>query len=94
MTPASGDGDLNSLMEYINPLRRWWWLLLASTLVATVSMAIATFFEPTQYSSRATLMIGASIRDPNPNSGELYLAQQLVTTYVDLIQRARCPARS
>jgi len=88
MSPASGDGDLNSLMEYINPLRRWWWLLLASTLVATVSMAIATFFEPTQYSSRATVMIGASIRDPNPNSGELYLAQQLVTTYVDLIQRA------
>ncbi len=88
MTPASNDGDLNSLMEYINPLRRWWWLLLASTLVATVSMAIATFFEPPQYSSRATIMIGASIRDPNPNSGELYLAQQLVTTYVDLIQRA------
>lgn len=88
MTPASKDSDLNSLMEYINPLRRWWWLLLASTLVATVSMTIATFFEPTQYSSRATVMIGASIRDPNPNSGELYLAQQLVTTYVDLIQRA------
>ncbi len=88
MTPASGDGELNSLMEYINPLRRWWWLLLASTLVATTSMGVATFFEPTQYSSRATVMIGASIRDPNPNSGELYLAQQLVTTYVDLIQRA------
>jgi len=88
LPPASGDGDLNSLMEYINPLRRWWWLLLASTLVATASMGVATFFEPTQYSSRATVMIGASIRDPNPNSGELYLAQQLVTTYVDLIQRA------
>jgi capsular exopolysaccharide synthesis family protein len=88
MTPASGDSDLNSLMEYINPLRRWWWLLLASTLVATVSMTIAAFFEPTQYSSSATVMIGASIRDPNPNSGELYLAQQLVTTYVDLIERA------
>jgi capsular exopolysaccharide synthesis family protein len=87
-TPASGDGDLNTLLEYINPLRRWWWLLLASTLVATVAMLGATMTEPTQYSSRATVMIGASIRDPNPNSGELYLAQQLVTTYVDLIQRA------
>lgn len=92
MTPAGG--EWNHLMDYINPLRRWWWLLLSSMLVATVSMAVATFFEPTQYSSRATVMIGASIRDPNPNSGELYLAQQLVTTYVDLIQRAsvRAPA--
>ena len=88
MTPATTDGDLNNLMEYINPLRRWWWLVLASTLVATAAMLGATLTEPTQYSSRATVMIGASIRDPNPNSGELYLAQQLVTTYVDLIQRA------
>lgn len=94
MTPANRDSDWNALLDYINPLRRWWWLLLASVLVATASTAIATFFEPTQYSSRATVMIGASIRDPNPNSGELYLAQQLVTTYVDLIQRAsvRAPA--
>ncbi len=86
--PTSSASNQNNLMEYLTPLWRWWWLLLASTLVATVSMALATFFEPTQYSSRSTLMIGASIRDPNPNSGELYLAQQLVTTYVDLIQRA------
>lgn len=88
MMSTSSDSDQNSLLEHLNPLWQWWWLLLASTLVATVSMAIATFFEPTQYSSRATMMVGASIRDPNPNSGELYLAQQLVTTYVDLIQRA------
>lgn len=88
MAQVDTEGDLNSLMVYISPLRRWWWLLLTSTLVATVSMTLAMVMEPTQYSSRATVMIGASIRDPNPNSGELYLAQQLVTTYVDLIQRA------
>ncbi|MFZ1770168.1 MAG: polysaccharide biosynthesis tyrosine autokinase [Caldilinea sp.] len=92
MTQADAEGDLNSLVAYISPLRRWWWLLLTSTLVATLSMALATFTEPTQYSSRATVMIGASIRDPNPNSGELYLAQQLVATYVDLIQRASVSA--
>lgn len=87
VTPPAG-GEHNNLMDYINPLRRWWWLVLASTLVATASMTVASLFEPTQYSSRATVMIGASIRNPNPNSGELYLAQQLVTTYVDLVQRA------
>lgn len=86
--PATAEADVKNLLDYLKPLQRWWWLLLAATLVATASMALAAATEPVQYSSRATLMIGASIRDPNPNSGELYLAQQLVTTYVDLIQRA------
>lgn len=76
------------LRDYIRPLQRWWWLLLASTLVATAASLLVTLQQPTQYSSRATLMVGASIRDPNPNSGEIYLAQQLVNTYVDLSQRA------
>ena len=39
-----------------------------------------------QYSSHATVMVGAGTSDPNPNS-ESYLAQQLVNTYVDLAQR-------
>ena len=76
------------LRDYIRPLQRWWWLLLASTLAATGASLFVTLQQPTQYSSRATLMVGASIRDPNPNSGEIYLAQQLVNTYVDLSQRA------
>lgn len=76
-----------NLQDYIRPLRRWWWLLVATTLVAAISSFVMVQSEPQLYRSRATLMVGASIRDPNPNSGELYLAQQLVTTYVDLAQR-------
>lgn len=75
------------LRDYILPLRRWWWLLLASTAVATVSSLFVTQLQPLQYQSRATVMVGASIRDPNPDGGEMYLAQQLVNTYVDLVQR-------
>ena len=36
MTQADAEGNLNSLVAYISPLRRWWWLLLTSTLVATL----------------------------------------------------------
>ena len=46
-----------------------------------------TQLQPLQYQSRATVMVGASIRDPNPDGDEIYLAQQLVNTYVDLVQR-------
>lgn len=86
--PKSNSDEMTSLLEYLVPLRRWWWLAVASTLVATLSMFGTTLMEAPQYQSRATIMVGAGVRDPNPNSGELYLAQQLVTTYVDLVQRA------
>ncbi len=86
--PKSNNDEMTSLLEYLAPLRRWWWLAVASTLVATLSMFGTTLMEAPQYQSRATVMVGAGVRDPNPNSGELYLAQQLVTTYVDLVQRA------
>ncbi len=86
--PKSNSDEITSLLEYLVPLRRWWWLAVASTLVATLSMFGTTLMEAPQYQSRATVMVGAGVRDPNPNSGELYLAQQLVTTYVDLVQRA------
>lgn len=76
-----------NLQEYIRPLLRWWWLLVLATFVGAASSFFMVQLEPQTYRSRATLMVGASIRDPNPDSGELYLAQQLITTYIDLSQR-------
>lgn len=75
------------LRDYIIPLRRWWWLLLAATLIAMISSYVVTQFEPQRYESRATVMVGGTIRNPNPNGYEFFLAQQLVTTYTDLVQR-------
>lgn len=76
-----------NLLDYVRPLLRWWWLLILAALVGALSSFVMVQLEPQIYSSRATLMVGASIRDPNPDSGELYLAQQLISTYVDLVQR-------
>lgn len=75
------------LKEYILPLRRWWWLILAATLVAVVSAAIATQFQLPTYRTQTTIMIGRGINDPNPSSNDLWMTQQLATTYSDMIQR-------
>ncbi|MGD2156278.1 MAG: P-loop NTPase, partial [Anaerolineales bacterium] len=75
------------LSAYLIPLRRWWWLLLASTLVAVVSSFIATINQPPVYQASTTLMIGRVIDDPNPNQGEIYLAQQLAQTYAEIANR-------
>lgn len=75
------------LREYILPLRRWWWLILASVAVAAASSAIYTLTRPDLYQSRATVMVGAAIQDPNPDSMQFWLSQELAATYANLAQR-------
>lgn len=76
-----------TLNDIIAPLIKWWWLLLVSSLIAAVSSFVASSQQPPVYQSSATLMIGSAIQDPNPSSGELYLEQQLASTYASIANR-------
>jgi capsular exopolysaccharide synthesis family protein len=60
---------------------------VASTLVAALSSFIATRQQPPIYQAHTTLMIGRVIEDPNPNQGEIYLAQALAQSYADIANR-------
>lgn len=75
------------LKDYIRPLRKWWWLILAATLVATTSSFLATLRQPAIYRTKATVMIGSAIENPNPSGNEFWLTQQLATTYADIVKR-------
>ena len=75
------------LADYIRPLRKWWWLIVAATLVATVSSYLATRQQAPIYRTRTTLMVGTAIENPNPNGNEFWLTQQLANTYADIVQR-------
>ncbi len=79
--------ETTELREYIIPLRRWWWLILASTLLAAVSSAIVTYSQPPLYQSRTTIMVGSTINDPNPDSSQIWMSEQLLTMYADMINR-------
>ena len=76
------------LKEYILPLRKWWWLIVASVFVATVSSYLATRQPPPIYQSRATIMVGRAIENPNPTGNDFWLTQQLASTYADIAKRA------
>jgi polysaccharide biosynthesis transport protein len=75
------------LSVYYKPLLRWWWLLAAATFVAAISTFIVLRQQPTLYQARTTLMIGQTINDPNPNSAEFYLADQLAGAYANIANR-------
>src|SRR6185503_9748359 len=75
------------LTKYIFPLRKWWWLVAASTLIAASFSSLSTLRQPTIYQARITFMIGTTITNPNPSSSELFLGQQLAASYADLANR-------
>ena len=72
---------------YIRPLLRWWRLIVIVTVLALVASAISSLFQPSVYVSRTTLVIGTTILDPNPDSGQIYVAQQLAQIYADMARR-------
>jgi len=75
------------LSAYITPLRRWWWLLVVSTLVAAVASFIATLNQPLVYQAKSTLILGRVMEDPNPDQGEIFLAQSLANAYAEIANR-------
>ena len=75
------------LNKFIFPLRKWWWLVLASTLIAAIFSALSILRQPTVYEAHTTLMVGTTINNPNPSSNELFLGQQLASAYADLANR-------
>jgi capsular exopolysaccharide synthesis family protein len=71
---------------YFKPLIKWWWLLLTATTVALISSFIITWRQPLVFQSRTTLIAGRTVFESNPNSGDLYLNQQLANFYVSIAQ--------
>lgn len=69
------------------PLRRWWWLLAAAGVLAAISSFISLRNIPPTYRATSTLIVGRALENPNPNSGEFFLAQQLASSYAGLAMR-------
>ena len=75
------------LKAYLRPILKWWWLLVIATTLAAVASFIVARQQPPMFQSRTTLVAGSAIFESNPNSGELYLNQQLASFYAELALR-------
>ena len=75
------------LKLYIKPLLKWWWLILISVFIASSASYYASKNTTPLYRTKATLMVGNSIQNPDPSSSEMYTGQQLASTYVQMALR-------
>jgi non-specific protein-tyrosine kinase len=76
--------DINA---YLKPLTKWWRLLAVATVIAIIASSLSVFFQPDVYVSRTTLMIGQTINNLNPDSGQIFIASQLAGIYADMANR-------
>lgn len=76
--------DLNT---YIRPLIRWWRLIVIVTALAVGVSTVSSMFQPDNFVSTTTLVIGTTFSDPNPNSGQIMISQQLAQIYADMALR-------
>ena len=75
------------LKRYISAIQKWWWLLVASTLVATVSGYYAVSRMPRIYQATTSLMVGQSLNEANPTNQDMNISQQLAQTYREIVTR-------
>jgi polysaccharide biosynthesis transport protein len=75
------------LRHYFSVIKKWWWLMVACVLVASVSSYLGTRQMPRIYQATTTLMVGQSLEKANPDSQDFYIGQQLAQTYATMVGR-------
>ena len=74
------------LREYWAIVRRWWWLLLVCMVLgAGIAYVVSINTEPT-YEASALLMIGGSLEQVDPTTGDMQTSQRLAQTYAELVK--------
>ena len=75
------------LRKYFGIVLKWWWLILLAVLIATASSYYASKKTIPLYRTKATLMVGKIMQNPDPTSETIYTGQQLANTYVQMVTR-------
>ncbi|MCC7129258.1 MAG: hypothetical protein B6D39_02445 [Anaerolineae bacterium UTCFX2] len=75
------------IRQVVEPLLKWWKLILVACLLSAVSSFIVVKQQPPIYQTKSAVVIGRAVYEPNPSGGELGLANQLAAYYADIAER-------
>lgn len=75
------------IKQYLEPLIKWWKLILVACLLAGISSYLVVSRQPPVYQTRVSLVIGRAVYEPNPSGGEIGMAQQLAAYYAIIAER-------
>lgn len=75
------------VVQYIRLFKQWWWLFLVGAIIPAV---ISYYFVAQQddlYQATATIMVGASLQNPDPDPGQMNLSNTLAAAYAELVRQ-------
>jgi succinoglycan biosynthesis transport protein ExoP len=75
------------IRQYLEPLFKWWKLIFVACLLAGISSFLVVSRQAPIYQTRASVVIGTAVYEPNPSGGEIGLAQQLASYYANIATR-------
>ncbi len=75
------------LRQYLSIVWKWLWLVVLAVVIAAIASFLASRAATPLYRTTTTLMVGRITQDPNPNSVNIYMGQQLALTYIQLVNR-------
>ena len=75
------------LTDYFKTVWKWLWLIVLSTAVAGFFSFLAVRNQPDTYQAKTTLIVGQALNQAEPNSYDLYMAQNLAQTYTEIARR-------
>jgi tyrosine-protein kinase len=74
------------IRQYLSLAWKWLWLIVLSTGMAAGISYYTTSQQPKLYQASAKLLVGRSIQNPDPNTGDLFTSQQLALTYIQIVK--------
>ncbi len=74
------------LTSYIRIFRRWFWLLIVGGILGAGVSFILTGQQVAVYRAQTTVSVGQFFQDPNPTTSQIYVGQNLVATYQQLVK--------
>jgi tyrosine-protein kinase len=75
------------LRQYLSIVWKWLWLVILAVVIAAIASYLASRAATPLYRTTTTMMVGRITQDPNPNSINIYMGQQLALTYIQLVKR-------
>src|SRR4051794_11264061 len=72
---------------YARFMRRWWWIITIAVAIALVATHYAVGQQTPLYRAQATIQIGRTIQDKNPDQSEFAIMDRLVPAYAELAKR-------
>lgn len=76
------------LRQYFSVVWKWLWLFVVCAVLAGAASYFATLQQPKLYQASTKLLVGTSLREVNPNPGDLGTSAMLAQTYIQLVKTA------